>query len=74
MLQRFCLWKWLAVGIALATVLAGSLAQNDEGKAFAVGGRGCFLFYLLKELPYLALLVNGQLQHWEQWFQIILNV
>eukprot|EP00075_Anas_platyrhynchos_P026465 XP_027315718.1 protocadherin-15 isoform X3 [Anas platyrhynchos] len=30
MLQRFCLWKWLAVGIALATVLAGSLAQNDE--------------------------------------------
>ncbi|XP_040419437.1 protocadherin-15 isoform X4 [Cygnus olor] len=30
MLQRFCLWKWLAVGIALATVLVGSLAQNDE--------------------------------------------
>ncbi|XP_049666504.1 protocadherin-15 isoform X2 [Accipiter gentilis] len=30
MLQRFCLWKWLAVGIAVATVLAGCLAQNDE--------------------------------------------
>uniref|UniRef100_A0A8C8EFN8 Protocadherin-15 n=1 Tax=Otus sunia TaxID=257818 RepID=A0A8C8EFN8_9STRI len=30
MLQRFCLWKWLAVGIAVATILAGCLAQNDE--------------------------------------------
>ncbi|KAF1449554.1 Protocadherin-15, partial [Spheniscus demersus] len=30
MLQRFCLWKWLAVGIAIATILAGCLAQNDE--------------------------------------------
>ncbi|XP_015721624.2 protocadherin-15 isoform X1 [Coturnix japonica] len=30
MLQQFCLWKWLAVGTAVATVLASSLAQNDE--------------------------------------------
>ncbi|XP_035185609.1 protocadherin-15 isoform X5 [Oxyura jamaicensis] len=30
MLQRICVWKWLAVGIALAAVLVGSLAQNDE--------------------------------------------
>nr|ABC79285.1 protocadherin-15-CD3 isoform 2 [Gallus gallus] len=30
MLQQFCLWKWLAVGIAVATILASSLAQNDE--------------------------------------------
>uniref|UniRef100_A0A8B9S7E8 Protocadherin-15 n=1 Tax=Apteryx owenii TaxID=8824 RepID=A0A8B9S7E8_APTOW len=30
MLQRFCLWKRLAVGIAVATVLAACLAQNDE--------------------------------------------
>ncbi|XP_069651998.1 protocadherin-15 isoform X3 [Haliaeetus albicilla] len=30
MLQRFCLWKWLAVEIAVATILAGCLAQNDE--------------------------------------------
>ncbi|XP_052655206.1 protocadherin-15 isoform X1 [Harpia harpyja] len=30
MLQRFCVWKWLAVGIAVATILAGCLAQNDE--------------------------------------------
>nr|XP_025953189.1 protocadherin-15 isoform X5 [Dromaius novaehollandiae] len=30
MLQRFRLWKRLAVGIAVATVLAGCLAQNDE--------------------------------------------
>ncbi|XP_031410200.1 protocadherin-15 isoform X3 [Meleagris gallopavo] len=30
MLQRFCLWKWLAVGIAVAIILASSLAQNDE--------------------------------------------
>ncbi|XP_040463255.1 protocadherin-15 isoform X1 [Falco naumanni] len=30
MLQRFCLWKCLAVGIAVATVLGGCLAQNDE--------------------------------------------
>ncbi|XP_069651997.1 protocadherin-15 isoform X2 [Haliaeetus albicilla] len=34
MLQRFCLWKWLAVEIAVATILAGCLAQNDEGKVF----------------------------------------
>ncbi|XP_055576558.1 protocadherin-15 isoform X4 [Falco biarmicus] len=30
MLQRFCLWKCLAVGIAVATILGGCLAQNDE--------------------------------------------
>ncbi|XP_021237554.1 protocadherin-15 isoform X1 [Numida meleagris] len=30
MLQQFCLWKWLAVGIAVASILASSLAQNDE--------------------------------------------
>ncbi|XP_010020120.1 PREDICTED: protocadherin-15-like, partial [Nestor notabilis] len=30
MLQRFCLWKWLAVGITVATTLAHCLAQNDE--------------------------------------------
>ncbi|XP_030342444.1 protocadherin-15 isoform X1 [Strigops habroptila] len=30
MLQRFCLWKWLAVGVAVATILACCLAQNDE--------------------------------------------
>lgn len=42
MLQRFCLWKWLAVGIAVATISAGCLAENDEGKAFAGGGaRSC---------------------------------
>jgi len=40
MLQQFCLWKWLAVGIAVATILASSLAQNDEGKVSAVGGMG----------------------------------
>lgn len=42
MLQQFCLWKWLAVGIAVATILASSLAQNDEGKVSAVGGMGWF--------------------------------
>ncbi|KAM9379881.1 protocadherin-15 isoform 1-T1 [Phaethornis superciliosus] len=30
MLQRFCLWKWLPVGIAVAAILAGCLAQNDD--------------------------------------------
>ncbi|XP_012985662.2 protocadherin-15 isoform X2 [Melopsittacus undulatus] len=30
MLQRFCLWKRLAVGIAVTTTLACCLAQNDE--------------------------------------------
>ncbi|XP_054030744.1 protocadherin-15 [Dryobates pubescens] len=30
MVQQFCLWKWLAVGMAVATILAGCLAQNDE--------------------------------------------
>ncbi|XP_061229803.1 protocadherin-15 isoform X1 [Neopsephotus bourkii] len=30
MLHRFCLWKWLAVGIAVTTTLACCLAQNDE--------------------------------------------
>ncbi|XP_042649041.1 protocadherin-15 isoform X2 [Tyto alba] len=30
MLQRFCLWKCLAVGVAVATILAGCVAQNDE--------------------------------------------
>jgi len=36
MLQQFCVWKCLTVGIAVATILAGCLAQNDEGKVFAV--------------------------------------
>ncbi|XP_062493905.1 protocadherin-15 isoform X3 [Pezoporus occidentalis] len=30
MLQRFYLWKWLAVGIAVTTTLACCLAHNDE--------------------------------------------
>ncbi|XP_067996482.1 protocadherin-15 [Melanerpes formicivorus] len=30
MVQQFCLWKWLAAGMAVATILAGCSAQNDE--------------------------------------------
>ncbi|XP_064001083.1 protocadherin-15 isoform X5 [Pogoniulus pusillus] len=30
MVQQFCLWKWLAVGMAVTTILASCLAQNDE--------------------------------------------
>ncbi|XP_073209786.1 protocadherin-15 isoform X5 [Lepidochelys kempii] len=30
MLQQFCLWEWMAVGIAIATVFTNCLAQNDD--------------------------------------------
>ncbi|XP_030425458.1 protocadherin-15 isoform X4 [Gopherus evgoodei] len=38
MLQQFCLWEWLAVGIAIASVCTNCLAQNDDDCKLARAG------------------------------------
>ncbi|CAM4603594.1 unnamed protein product [Caretta caretta] len=38
MLQQFCLWEWMAVGIAIATVFTNCLAQNDDDCKLARAG------------------------------------
>ncbi|XP_075791157.1 protocadherin-15 isoform X4 [Pelodiscus sinensis] len=38
MLQQFCLWEWLAVGIVIVTVFADCLAQNDDDCKLARAG------------------------------------
>uniref|UniRef100_A0A8C8VGM7 Protocadherin-15 n=1 Tax=Pelusios castaneus TaxID=367368 RepID=A0A8C8VGM7_9SAUR len=38
MLQQFCLWKWLAIGIAVAIVFKDCLAQNDDDCKLARAG------------------------------------
>ncbi|XP_039403207.1 protocadherin-15 isoform X1 [Mauremys reevesii] len=38
MLQQFCFWEWLAVGVAIATVFTNCLAQNDDDCKLARAG------------------------------------